>query len=130
MENTLFLDKKHVRSSFLILSFLFLILILLVFSHFTVSYIFPAIGLAAVAAKALTITDEDYIVAAKTLAEFVPQPKLKDGCCYPELKDIRSDSHRIAVAVAKHIVKTGRSDRKDVEGYSDFDWFQLCRRET
>jgi malate dehydrogenase (oxaloacetate-decarboxylating)(NADP+) len=61
------------------------------------------VALAAVVAKALTITDEDFIVAAKTLAELVRQEKLKDGCCYPDLSNIREVSQKIAAAVAKHI---------------------------
>jgi malic enzyme len=78
-------------------------------SFFYLSYIFPAVGLAALTTKALTITDEDFIVAAKTLVELVPQGKLKDGCCYPDLSNIREVSQKVAAAVAKHIFETGRS---------------------
>jgi hypothetical protein len=99
----------------------------LVFTFF--SYLFPAVGLAAIASKALTITDEDFILAARTLAELVPQGKLKDGCCYPDLSDVREVSQKIAAVVAKHIFDTGRSDRKDIDG-EDYDyWRKFCNEE-
>jgi malic enzyme len=78
-----------------------------------------------VASKALTITDEDFIVAAKTLAELVPQEKLKDGCCYPDLSNIREVSQKIAAAVAK----SGRSDRRDLDGGDHEDWLKHCKEE-
>jgi hypothetical protein len=55
---------------------------------------------------------------------------LKDGCCYPDINEIRSNSVRIAVAVAKHIFETGRSEKKDLGGYGKSDWFQLMLREA
>jgi hypothetical protein len=79
-------------------------------------------------AKALSITDEDFIVAAKTLAELVPQEKLEGGCCYPDLSNIREVTQTIAAAVAKHIFETGRSDRKDICGSGGEDWLK-CRGE-
>ena len=88
------------------------------------AYIFPACGLAAVAAKALTITDEDFLVAAQALAGLVPKDKLAVGCCYPDLSDIRLVSQKVAAAVAKNIYDTGRSEMKNLD--KDFDWFKHC----
>jgi malate dehydrogenase (oxaloacetate-decarboxylating)(NADP+) len=89
------------------------------------AYIFPAVGLAAVAAKALTIEDEDFIVAAKALAELVPQDKLDVGCCYPDLSNIREVSLKIAAAVAKHIYESKRSELADKD---KVDWVEFCRK--
>jgi malate dehydrogenase (oxaloacetate-decarboxylating)(NADP+) len=85
------------------------------------AYIFPGFGLGAVAAKALTIEDDDFIVAADALAELVPKKNLDMGCCYPDLADIRHVSQSIAAAVAKHIYDNGRSEMKDLP--AKFDWF-------
>jgi hypothetical protein len=105
-----------------------MIFLLLFFLYFPVSYIFPAVGLAAVAAKALTITDENFIVAAKALAELVPQEKLKDGCCYPDLSNIREVAQKIAVAVAEHMFDAGRSEITDRDcGNFDY-WLNCCNK--
>lgn len=84
-------------------------------------YIFPGVGLGAIAAEALTITDDDFLVAASTLAALVPKDRLAVGCTYPSLNEIRPVSQHIAAAVAKHVYETGRSAMKNVP--KDFDWF-------
>lgn len=73
------------------------------------AYIFPGVGLAAVLAEAVEITDEDFLVAAQTLASIVSKDRLDVGCAYPPVDDIRQVSKHIAVAVAKNIYETGRS---------------------
>lgn len=89
------------------------------------AYIFPGVGLGAIAAEALTITDEDFLVAAAALASRVPQDRLDVGCCYPPLSEIRPVSQYIAAAVAKHVYATGRSSIKESLP-ADFDWFKYC----
>jgi malate dehydrogenase (oxaloacetate-decarboxylating)(NADP+) len=88
------------------------------------AYIFPALGLGVVATKALTIEDDDFIVAAESLASLVPKEMLDVGCCYPDLSQIRHVSQKIAAAVAQHIYETGRSEMKDLP--KGFDWFDHC----
>eukprot|EP01031_Cornospumella_fuschlensis_P022956 gene22956-27936_t len=73
------------------------------------AYIFPGVGLGALAAEATSITDEDFMVAAKTLAGMVSKDRLSQGCIYPPLSHIREVSKAISIAVAKGIVKDGRS---------------------
>jgi len=90
------------------------------------AYIFPGVGLGAIAAEATTITDEDFLVAAAALASKVPQDRLDVGCCYPPLSDIRPVSQYIAAEVAKHVYATGRSDMKDKTLPKDFDWLAYC----
>jgi malate dehydrogenase (oxaloacetate-decarboxylating)(NADP+) len=72
------------------------------------AYIFPGVGLGAVAAGALTLTDDDFSVAAASLAAQVTPDRLAVGCAYPPLKDIREVSLRIAADVAWHIIKEAR----------------------
>ncbi len=64
------------------------------------SYIFPAMGLAAIATGATRVTEPMFMVAARTLAEQVTQADLDQGSLFPPLKDIREVSARIAAAVA------------------------------
>eukprot|EP00611_Tribonema_gayanum_P002862 TRINITY_DN1219_c0_g1_i1.p1 TRINITY_DN1219_c0_g1~~TRINITY_DN1219_c0_g1_i1.p1 ORF type:complete len:548 (-),score=169.45 TRINITY_DN1219_c0_g1_i1:281-1924(-) len=71
------------------------------------AYIFPGIGLGALAAGSTAITDHDMFIAAKALALQVPQERLDASCTYPHLKDIRQVSLGIAVAVADNAHLTG-----------------------
>ncbi len=66
-------------------------------------------GLGAVAAGALTISDDDFTVAAFTLASLVSEAQLAKGCAYPPLEEIRDVSLKIAVAVATNIIQSGRA---------------------
>jgi malate dehydrogenase (oxaloacetate-decarboxylating)(NADP+) len=65
------------------------------------SYIFPGVGLGAIASGARLITDEMFMSAAKTLANLVPQSDLDQGSLYPALPRIREVSTHIAAAVAQ-----------------------------
>ena len=65
------------------------------------AYIFPGIGLGAVACGASSICEEMFLMAAKTLAERVSEADLAAGAIYPPLVDIRAVSLDIAIAVAE-----------------------------
>jgi malate dehydrogenase (oxaloacetate-decarboxylating)(NADP+) len=67
------------------------------------AYIFPGIGLGALAVGAKTLPQEVFLVAAQTLAECVGSDELAEGALYPKLADIRSVSYAIAVDVARTI---------------------------
>lgn len=64
------------------------------------AYVFPGIGLGAIACKAKTLPDDIFLVAARTLAGRVRQKDLDEGALYPPLKEIRKISLAIATAVA------------------------------
>ena len=73
------------------------------------AYVFPGIGLGAVACKARTLPDELFLVAARTLANLVKPVDLDAGALYPPLRDIRKISLAIAVAVATRAYEMGLS---------------------
>jgi len=64
------------------------------------SYIFPGIGLGAIASGARRITDEMFMTAAHSLAHDVTESDLGQGSLYPALPRIREVSANIAVKVA------------------------------
>jgi malate dehydrogenase (oxaloacetate-decarboxylating)(NADP+) len=71
------------------------------------AYIFPAIGLAAIACGATRITDEMFLAAAKSLASEVTQADLDQGSLFPSLSNARTFSATIAVAVAEVAYRNG-----------------------
>jgi malate dehydrogenase (oxaloacetate-decarboxylating)(NADP+) len=64
------------------------------------AYVFPGIGLGAVACRARTLPDELFLEAARTLAHLVRPKDLDEGALYPPLRDIRKISLAIAASVA------------------------------
>ena len=65
------------------------------------SYIFPGVGLGAIACGATLVTDEMFMAAARMLAGLVTDDDLKQGSLYPALPRIREVSLQIAAAVAR-----------------------------
>jgi malate dehydrogenase (oxaloacetate-decarboxylating)(NADP+) len=64
------------------------------------AYVFPGIGLGAVACRARTLPDEVFLTAARALAGLVRPSDLDQGSLYPPLREIRKISLAIAVSVA------------------------------
>jgi malate dehydrogenase (oxaloacetate-decarboxylating)(NADP+) len=71
------------------------------------SYIFPGVGLAAIASGARRITDEMFMSAALTLAQLVNDSDLEQGSLYPALPRIREVSAGIAAGIARVAYKQG-----------------------
>jgi len=71
------------------------------------SYIFPGVGLGAIACGATRITDEMFLAAAHTLAAQVTPADLDQGSLFPPLANTREVSARIAVAVAEIAYQRG-----------------------
>ena len=65
------------------------------------SYIFPGVGLGAIASGARLVTDEMFMAAAHTLAHLVSETDIEQGSLYPALPRIREVSIHIAAAVAE-----------------------------
>ncbi len=70
-------------------------------------YIFPGVGLGALACGTSRVTDSMFLAAAFTLANAVTEHDLAKGRVYPDMKSIRSVSVEIAVAVAEEAHKLG-----------------------
>jgi malate dehydrogenase (oxaloacetate-decarboxylating)(NADP+) len=71
------------------------------------SYIFPGVGMGAIASRARRITDEMFSAAAEALAGQVTAEDLAQGSIYPSLTRIREVSAHIAAAVAKVAFERG-----------------------
>ena len=76
------------------------------------AYVFPGIGLGAVACRARTLPDELFLTAARTLASLVRRKDLEQGSLYPPLREIRKISLAIAVSVAEKAYALGVARRK------------------
>jgi len=63
-------------------------------------YIFPGVGLGALASEAREVTDEMFLAAARTLSSLVLPEDLAIGRVYPSLTKIREISVQIAARVA------------------------------
>jgi len=70
-------------------------------------YVFPGVGLAVLACSARHVTNDMFLVAAKTLAQQVAQSDLEKGSIFPPLTRIREVSAAIATAVADVAYKSG-----------------------
>jgi malate dehydrogenase (oxaloacetate-decarboxylating)(NADP+) len=84
------------------------------------AYIFPGIGLGAIACRLSSITDDMFLEAAKTLANMVTEQDLSHGTMYPRLTEIRKVSLAIAVAVAKKAFQKGLAQIPEPENISNF----------
>jgi malate dehydrogenase (oxaloacetate-decarboxylating)(NADP+) len=71
------------------------------------SYIFPGVGLGAIASGTRLVTDEMFMAAAHALAHLVSEADIKQGSLYPALARIREVSAHIAAAVADVAYKRG-----------------------
>jgi malate dehydrogenase (oxaloacetate-decarboxylating)(NADP+) len=79
------------------------------------SYIFPGVGLGAIACGATRITDEMFLAAAQTLADHVTPADLDQGSLFPPLSNTREVSAHIAVAVAEVAFDRGLASKSRPE---------------
>jgi len=70
-------------------------------------FVFPGVGLGALAGRAWEVTDRMFLVAATTLAALVPPERIEQGAIYPRLTELRHISREIALAVA-HEARDGK----------------------
>ncbi len=65
------------------------------------AYVFPGVGLGALACRARVISDGMFLAAARALADMVGDDDLRRGSLYPPLQEIRKISLAIATRVAE-----------------------------
>ena len=76
------------------------------------AYIFPGVGLGAVASGTRQVTDEMFLAAARVLAEQVGEQDLAAGRVFPRLERIREVSALIAAEVATIAYRDGLTDKE------------------
>jgi malate dehydrogenase (oxaloacetate-decarboxylating)(NADP+) len=81
-------------------------------------HIFPGVGLGVIASGATRVTDEMFLVAARTLAHQVTRDELAQGRIYPALPRIREVSLSIATAVAETAQRHGIATRSRPDNLS------------
>ena len=79
------------------------------------AYIFPGVGLGAVASGATRVTDEMFLAAARVLADLVSEEDLALGRVYPSLSRIREVSALIAAEVASIAHRQGLARKPQPE---------------
>ena len=84
------------------------------------AYIFPGVGLGAVACKASVITDDIFLTAAKTLAHMVTEEHLATATLYPPMQNIREVSLDIAVKVAEKFYEQGVAQEPRPDNLREF----------
>jgi malate dehydrogenase (oxaloacetate-decarboxylating) len=74
------------------------------------AYVYPGIGLGAIAVKARRISDAMFLAAARTLAELSPARHDPAANLLPPLVSLRKISFHVAVAVAEQAMAEGLAD--------------------
>jgi malate dehydrogenase (oxaloacetate-decarboxylating) len=71
------------------------------------AYVYPGIGLGAIAVQARRISDGMFLAAARTIAEMSPAKRDPRANLLPPLTELRAVSLRVAIAVATEAVREG-----------------------
>jgi malate dehydrogenase (oxaloacetate-decarboxylating) len=79
------------------------------------AYVYPGIGLGAIAVRARRISDGMFLAAAKTIAEQSPAKRDREANLLPSLVDIRALSFNVALAVARQAQKEGYANTASEE---------------
>jgi malate dehydrogenase (oxaloacetate-decarboxylating) len=74
-------------------------------------WIFPGVGLGALAAKATRVTDAMFVAAAHAVAEAGTGAELASGALYPGLDRLRDVTPRVALAVARAAMASGAAPK-------------------
>jgi malate dehydrogenase (oxaloacetate-decarboxylating) len=72
------------------------------------AFVFPSIGLAAVAGELTEVTSGMFRSAAEALAREVTEDQLRAGRLLPRVRDLRAVTARMAAAILRDVRRTGR----------------------
>jgi malic enzyme len=78
-------------------------------------FIFPGVGLGAIAVRAREVSGQMFTVAAETLAQLVSDQTLEKGTLFPRLSRLRELTRVIAVEVGKKACRDGLSTMDESE---------------
>jgi malic enzyme len=70
-------------------------------------FIFPGVGLGAIAAETRAITERMFLLAARTLADAVGPARFATGAIYPPVSELRTVTRSIAAVVAREAIDAG-----------------------
>jgi malic enzyme len=70
-------------------------------------FIFPGVGLGAMVAEARELSDDAFLVAARTLSDLVGLDRLEMGAIYPAIGELRTAARAIGVALVRHFRDSG-----------------------
>jgi malate dehydrogenase (oxaloacetate-decarboxylating) len=79
------------------------------------SYVFPGIGLGAIAVQARRISDGMLLAAARALAKMSPSKRDSKANLLPPVTDLREVSNRVAFAVALQAQSEGLAEQTSSE---------------
>lgn len=83
-------------------------------------YIFPGVGMGVIACRARHVSEEMFLVAAKTLAQQVSESDLQRGRVFPPLSKVREVSAAIATAAAELAYQQGLATNPRPENLPDY----------
>ncbi|MGE0785430.1 MAG: NAD-dependent malic enzyme [Sandaracinaceae bacterium] len=75
-------------------------------------YVFPGVGLGALASGATKVVDSFFAVAAHAIGRCVTERRIQEGELYPPLSELRNVSREVGVAVGEHAVELGLAPRQ------------------
>ncbi|KAI8341417.1 hypothetical protein BC941DRAFT_459791 [Chlamydoabsidia padenii] len=84
-------------------------------------YIFPGLGLGAVLARPVSISDRMIYMASKALADSLTPEEIAQGWLYPSLQRIRQVSALVATAVCEEALAEGVAQEQDKIGSKSHD---------
>ena len=75
------------------------------------SYVFPAMGLAAIVSEARILPESAFLVAARRLAELAAPETVAAGALFPPISELRDVARELAISIVGHLAELGLGRR-------------------